>query len=31
MQTFDVEYENLESQRYKNKHRIIPVETNEIY
>jgi len=31
MQTFDIEYENLESQRYKNKHRIIPVETNEIY
>ncbi|ORX86328.1 hypothetical protein BCR32DRAFT_265018 [Anaeromyces robustus] len=31
VQTFDVEYENLESQRYKNKHRIIPVETNDIY
>jgi len=31
MLTYDIEYENLESQRYKNKHRIIPVETNEIY
>ncbi|KAG4090517.1 hypothetical protein H8356DRAFT_1005359 [Neocallimastix lanati (nom. inval.)] len=31
IQSYDVEYENLESQKYKNKHRIIPVETNEIY
>jgi len=31
METVDIEYENLESQRYKNKHRIIPVETNTIY
>ena len=28
MQTYDIEYENLESQRYKNKHRILPIETN---
>ncbi|ORX48664.1 hypothetical protein BCR36DRAFT_413086 [Piromyces finnis] len=31
MQTYDIEYENLESQRYKNKHRILPVETNDVY